>query len=70
MKTIKDQSQNKQHIMSGKIVSRIYNTYKNYVIENGRHIYKTLVDMDIATMCDFPSNQHALSHYKFVLHCC
>ena len=36
----------------------------------GCHIYITSVYMDISTMCDFPSDKHALPHWKYVLRCC
>ena len=37
---------------------------------NRRHIYITESEMGIDTICDFPSNKHAFTHWKFVLRCC
>ena len=50
--------------------SRIYDTYKNDTMLHRRHIHKTASDIAIATMCDFPSDRHALPQSKFVFHCC
>ena len=36
---------------------------------HGRHNHKTALDMEIATMCDFPSYKNDLTHWKFVLFC-
>ena len=37
---------------------------------HGRHIYATAADMAVAKMYAYPPSQHALSHWKCVLHCC
>ena len=34
------------------------------------HIYATKSDMNVATICAYPPSQHALPHWKCVLHCC
>ena len=39
-------------------------------MKNGCHIYATVSDMDMGTMCEYSPSQHALSHWKCVLRCC
>ena len=48
----------------------LFETYKNYVMPHGRHIYVTEYDMDMATTCAYPPPQHSLPHCKYVLSCC
>ena len=33
------------------------------------HIYTTVYEMAMATMCTYPPSQHVLPHWKCVLHC-
>ena len=37
---------------------------------HGRNIYATEYDISMATICAYPPSQHALTHWKCVLHCC
>ena len=37
---------------------------------HGGNIYKTSYEMDMSTMCAYPTSQHALLHWKCVLRCC
>ena len=67
---LKYQSQNYHNRKSGELESRIYDTYEIYVMTHGHHIHKTSPDMEIAIICDFPSDQHDTPHCKCVLHFC
>ena len=53
----------------GKEQIRIYETYKNTVMTQGRHIYANAYDMAKATMCEYSQSDHVLPHYKCVLRC-
>ena len=48
----------------------LFETYNNYVMPHGHHIYATSSDMAMVKMCAYPSYQNALPHLKFVLRCC
>ena len=37
---------------------------------NGRYIYAASSDMAMGKMYAYPTSQHVLSHWKFVLYCC
>ena len=63
-------SQNEQNRRSGQIYNRLFETYKNSVMPHGRHIYATASDMSMAAMSSYTPSQHALPHWKYVLHCC
>ena len=67
---IKDQSHNAQNRSSSEMTSFILETYNCYVIPHGRYIYQTASGMSMDTMCTYPSSQHALPHWKYVLCCC
>ena len=69
-KKIKGLSQNYQNRRSGKKENRIYETYKNTVMPQGRHIYTKSYDMAKATMCEYSQSDYALPHSKCVLRCC
>ena len=64
---LKYHSQNTLYRRSGELASYIYLTYNDDAMLHGRHIYKTAAAMTIATLYDFPSDQHALLHWKCVL---
>ena len=36
----------------------------------GKHIFKTSSDKDIATICEYPSSEYVLPHWKCILCCC
>ena len=40
----------------------LFETYENFVMPHGHHIYAAAADMDMATMCAYTPYQHALSH--------
>ena len=48
---LKDQSFNAQNISSGEMANHLFETYKNYVMPHGKHMFKTASDMAMATMC-------------------
>ena len=52
------------------MANRLFKTYKNYVIPHGKHIFKTASNMDMAKMCEYPSSEYALPHWKCILCCC
>ena len=66
---IKHPSHNAKNIRYGEMSTRIFETYKNYVIPHGRRILKMAYDMSMATMGAYPLSQHALPHYKCMLRC-
>ena len=66
LKKIKDQSKHSHSRWSVEIEIHIYETYKNTAIAHGLHIHKTASDLDMAKICDFPLEQHALPHWKCV----
>ena len=47
----------------------LFETYENYGIPYGHHIYETAADMAMSTMCAYPPSQHALPHYKYLFGC-
>ena len=51
---LKDQICNTQNKRSIEIANRIFETCKNYVIPQGKHMFKTSSDMDMASMCEYP----------------
>ena len=55
-----------QNIMWGKMTSRIYATYNNYVIPHGNHVYKTTTNLFMATMYTFESEKNDLCHCNCV----
>ena len=55
LKQLKEQSHNEKDIRYGEIESRIFETFNNFVIPHGYHIYNTYEDMDMETMCPCPS---------------
>ena len=50
--------------------NHLFETNKNSFIPHGSHIYAKASDMDMDTMCAYPTYQHPLPHWKCVLHCC
>ena len=54
----------------GKNKIRIYGTYKNKVMRNGRRIHAKSYDMAKATMCAYSQSDNTLTHWKYVLRCC
>ena len=48
----------------------IYETYKNTVMPNGRHIYSKAYDMARATMCAYSQSDHVIPKLKCILRCC
>ena len=69
-KKLKDLIQNAQNRRSGEKTNHIYETYKNTVMPNGRHIYAKAYDMAKAKMCANSHSDHALPHWKCVLIWC
>ena len=69
LRKLNDLSQNVQNRRSGEKPNRLFETYKNYVIPHGCHIYATESDMAMTTICAYPPSQHALPHWKYVLRC-
>ena len=52
------------------MANHLFENYKNSVMLHGCLIYATEADMGMATMCAYPSSQHAFPHCKCGLHCC
>ena len=67
---LQDQICNAQNKKSGEMANRIFETYTNSVIPHGKHMFKTASNMDIATMCAYPSSKYTLPNCKCVLRCC
>ena len=59
LKKIKDQSCNKHNRRFGKMSNLIFETYESSVIPHGKNMFRTASDMDMATMCAYPSPKHA-----------
>ena len=47
----------------------LFETYKNF-IPHGKYMFKTAYYMDMVKFGGYPSSNYALSHCKFLLHCC
>ena len=43
---------------------------QNYVMPHGKHMFKTASDMEMETMCAYPSYNYLLPHWKCMLCCC
>ena len=67
---IQYQSHNAQNIRSSEMASRLSETYNNYFIPHGSHIYKTSSKISMATISTYPPSQHVLPRQKFLLRCC
>ena len=67
---LNDKSQNYQSRRSGEKAHHTYETCKHKVMPHGRHMYAKVSDMVKATMCTYPQSDHALPHWKCLLHCC
>ena len=70
LKKLKDKRKNSQRRRSGEKSHHIYETYKNTVMPQGRHIYAKSSDTANSTMCTYPQSDHALSNWKCVLRRC
>ena len=53
LRNINSISQNAQNRRSGKMANRLFETYKNYVVPRGRHIYATAYYMTMDTVCSY-----------------
>ena len=49
-----DQSCNTQNRRSGEITNRLFETYNNYIMTHGNHMFQTASDMVMANMCTYP----------------
>ena len=67
---LKYQIHNSQNRRYDEMASCIFETYQNYMMPLGSHIYQTLSDMYMATMCSYPLSQHVLTHWKCALRYC
>ena len=52
------------------MANSLFETYKNTVTPHGKHMFETAYDMEMATMCVYPSYKYALPHWKCVFRCC
>ena len=50
--------------------SRIFETYKNYIIQHGHHILKKTTATSIVAIRNFKYDKHDQPHWKYVLRCC
>ena len=69
LKYLKDRSHNAQNTRSGKISSRIFETYNNAVGPHGCNIYNTTSEMAIEKMCPCTSKHRDIMNFKCVIHC-
>ena len=67
---LSDQSCNAQNRRSVEIENCLFETYKIYVMPNGKHTFQISSDMSTATICAYPSSNYVLPHWKCVLGCC
>ena len=70
LKHLKYRSHNAQKRRSGKISSRIFETFKNAVQPHGCHIQDNAADMAMATMCTCTYKNHGIPHRKCVFRFC
>ena len=70
LRKLNDLSQNAQNRRYCEISNCLFETYKNYVVPHDCHIYGTAADILMYKMCEYPPSQHAIPHWKCVLHCC
>ena len=66
----KDQGHTAKNRKYGEIASCIFESHNNAVRLHGCHIHNIESDMETATMYNFTFAHHALTHWKFGLHCC
>ena len=59
LKKLKDQSCNGKNRRSSEMENFIFETYKNYGMPHGKHLSKTASDMEMETMCAYPSSKYA-----------
>ena len=59
---LKYKSCNAKKRRSVEMLNHIFDTYKNYVMPHGKNMFKTEYDMDMATICAYPSSKYALPH--------
>ena len=52
LKILKDKSCNEKNRRSGETDNNLFETYKNYVMQNGKNIFNTESDMAMAKMCE------------------
>ena len=50
---LKDQICNLQNRRSGEMANRLFETYKNYVMPHGNHMFQTESGMSMETMCKY-----------------
>ena len=50
--------------------NHLFETYKSSVMPNGKNMIYTEYEMAMETMCEYPSSNYALPHWKCVLRCC
>ena len=67
---LKYKSKNTHNRRSGELASCIYETYKNYIMMHGSHIYIIAADMAMYKICDLPPDKHDTPQWKCVLPCC
>ena len=65
LRQLKYRSHNVQNRRSGEIESLIFETHKNDVRYHGFHIQNTASDMEMATICPYPSVHHVLLNWIF-----
>ena len=67
---LKYQSCNTQNIRSVRISNHLFETYKNYFMTHGKHMFQTASDTAMAKMRAYPSSNYPLPHWKCVLRFC
>ena len=67
---LKYQGYNAQNRRSGEISNCLFETYKKFVITPGKHMFQTSSEMTMSKMCEYPSSNYVLPHWKCVLCCC
>ena len=54
LKILKDKSCNEKNGRSGETGNNLFETNKNFVMQNGKNIFNTESDMAMAKMCEYP----------------
>ena len=61
LRKLKNLIQKAQNIKYSENDNGLFETYKDFVMPHGRHIYATSADTDMATMCAYTLYQHAFA---------
>ena len=67
---LNEQSCNAQNRSSGEMGNRLFEAHKITDMPHKNNMFQTDSDTTMVTMCEYPSSNYALPHWKCVLRCC